>query len=87
MKAGAFWLRVIQEIRKILPEGEPLHVSGITQMIDADLVQEAGEHVQVWSVQTVRGAIDERMYRNRYFVSEGAGRYRRRRPEDGGIAA
>ena len=58
----------------------------ITQRIGADLVQEASEHVQVWNVDTVRGAIDERMYRNRYFVTEGGGRYRKRRAEDGGVA-
>lgn len=87
VKARDFWRRVIQEIREILPERDALHVSDITLRIGADLVQEAEEHVQAWSVDTVRGAIDERMYRRRYFVGEGAGRYRRRRPEDGGVAA
>lgn len=85
VRARAFWLRVIEEIREILPEREPLHVADITQRIGADLVQEAGEHVQVWNVDTVRGAIDERMYRNRYFVGVGGGRYRKRRVEDGGV--
>ncbi|WP_279605340.1 MULTISPECIES: hypothetical protein [unclassified Methylobacterium] len=40
-------------------------MSDITLRIGADLVHEAGEHVQAWRVETVRGgAIDERMYRN-----------------------
>ncbi len=82
-----FWRRVIQEVRDILPEREALHVAEITLRIGADLVQEADEHGQLWGVDTVRGAIDERMYRNRYFVSEGGGRYRRRKPEDGGVPA
>ena len=43
--------------------------------------------MQVWVVETVRGAIDERMYRRMSFVGEVAGRYRKRRPEDGGVAA
>jgi len=82
-----FWRRVIREICEILPEREAMHVSDITMRIGADLVQEAGEHKQDWNVDTVRGAIDERMYRRRLFVSEGGGYYRRRRPEDGGVAA
>ncbi|TXM73774.1 hypothetical protein FV226_08135 [Methylobacterium sp. WL12] len=86
VKARGFWRRVIQDMREILPEQEALHVSDITLRIGADLVQEAGEHVQVWIVETVRGAIDERMYRNRYFVTEGGDRYRKRRAEDGGVA-
>lgn len=40
------------------------------------------EHQQVWDVDTVRSAMNERRYRNRMFVWEGNGRYRRRRPED-----
>jgi hypothetical protein len=87
VRARDFWQRVIQEVRDILPEREALHVGDITLRIGADLVQEAEEHVQAWNVDTVRGAIDERIYRKRYFVAEGGGRYRRRRPEDGGVAA
>ncbi|TXN47409.1 hypothetical protein [Methylobacterium sp. WL7] len=85
VKARAFWLRVIHEIREILQERDALHVGEITLRIGADLVHESEEHGQVWDIDTVRGAIDERMYRNRYFVSEGAGRYRKRRAEDGGV--
>lgn len=87
VKARDFWRRVIQEVRDILPEREALHVTDITLRIGADLVQEAEQHAQAWGVDTVRGAIDERVYRRRYFVGEGPGRYRRRRPEDGGVAA
>jgi hypothetical protein len=87
VRARDFWRRVIQEVRDILPEREALHVGDIKLRIGADLVQEAGDHAQAWNVDTVRGAIDERMYRNRYFVGEGGGRYRKRRPEDGGVAA
>lgn len=86
-RSREFWRRVVREICDILPEREAMHVGDITLRIGADLVQEAEEHRQVWSVDTVRGAIDERMYRRRLFVSEGGGRYRRRRPEDGGVAA
>lgn len=82
VRSRAFWLRVVQEIWDILPEREALHVNDITLRIGADLVQESGEHRQPWNYDTIRGAIDERVYRNRLFVSEGGGRYRRRRPED-----
>jgi hypothetical protein len=87
VRAREFWRRVIREILEILPEREAMHVNDITMRIGADLVQEAAEHKQVWDVDTVRGAIDERRYRRRLFVWEGDGRYRRRRPEDGGVAA
>ena len=43
--------------------------------------------MQVRVVETVTGAIDERMYRRIYFVGEVADRYRKRGPEDGGVAA
>lgn len=39
--------------------------------------------MQAWGVDTIRGAIDEQMYRKRYFVGEGTGRYRKRRRENG----
>lgn len=64
-----------------------MHVADITMRIGADLVQEADLHRQVWGVDTVRGAMDERAYRRRLFVREGDGRYRRRLPGDGGVAA
>ena len=51
--AGHFCRRVIREI---LPERKAIHVSDITLRIGADLVHEAGEHVQAWGVETVRGA-------------------------------
>ncbi|MCJ2066516.1 hypothetical protein MKK63_28040 [Methylobacterium sp. J-088] len=87
VRALKLWRRVIRDIQEVLPEREALHVNNITVRIGADLVEEAGKHKQEWSVDTVRGAIDERVYRRRLFVSEGGGRYRRRRPEDGGVAA
>ena len=55
VRARDFWRRVIREVREILPEREAMHVSDITLRIGADLVQEAGEHVQAWSIETVRG--------------------------------
>jgi hypothetical protein len=82
VRAREFWLRVVQEVWEILPEQGSLHVNEITMRIGADLVQEAERHRQVWDVATVRGGIDERRYKRRMFVSEGGGRYRRRRPED-----
>ena len=43
-------------VRELLPERKAIHVSDITLRIGADLVHEAGEHVQAWGVETVRGA-------------------------------
>jgi hypothetical protein len=81
-EARGFWRRVVREIWEILPEREAMHVNDIVERIGPDLVEEAGKFRQVWDVDTVRGAIDERRYKRRMFFWEGGGRYRRRRPED-----
>lgn len=87
VRSREFWRRVVREICNILPEHGKMHVADITMRIGADLVQEAEAHRQVWGIDTVRGAMDERVYRQRLFVREGEGYYRRRLPEDGGVAA
>lgn len=63
---------VIQDVRDILPDREALHVRDITLWIGADLMQEAEEQLQAWSVDTVRESIGEQMYWKQYLVGEGA---------------
>lgn len=87
VRSREFWRRVIREICEIMPRHGTMHVADITMRIGPDLVQEADLHKQAWGVETVRGAMDERVYRRRLFVREGDGHYRRRLPEDGGVAA
>lgn len=82
VRAIAFWRRVAQEIWEILPEREGMHVAEITDRIGREFVKEAEGYPGEWGPELLRGVMDQRIKYRKLFAKQGAGHYRRRRPED-----
>ena len=82
VRARAFWRTVAEEIWRILPERDPMHLADIVPLIGNEFVKEAEDYPGEWGVDLIRGVMDQRIKFHKLFAKEGTSQYRRRRPED-----